>query len=196
MTRPAYRVEVFVTGREAASILGLGRETTHRLLRAGFAGAPVHAGGAGRAMLYRRSAVEELRDLPPVEPDALPEHGIVVGRLNPRSGRHIAGPWGMGFGLYLGLLTLRNQYGGTAPFVATLGGLVFAGGEIEGVDDPADRVPGDRRDRRVMLRLGEPGPWYGESCAFRWLRTPAGHPLLFWQCPLVPKMRHQRDPWP
>lgn len=176
-----------MSGRETAALLGLGRDTTARVLASGLAGEPVVT---STAKLFERSRVEELRVRPEVTVAhvrrACPE-GILVGRLDPRR----TGPEGPWRAAWVGQAMIRilAQSLGRFPLVVTVGSFVLSCHDIVGCS--ATNPPGAGKGGYMQLDLREPGDW-SRHFEERLLVTPPGHPLLFWACRAMPPIRRTR----
>jgi hypothetical protein len=176
---------MLVTGRKAARMLDLGRETASRVLAAGLAGEPVETPAAH---LYDADRVAALRARPVVD-DTTPlpaacANGVLVARIDPRvppgPPELARGPWRLSFGRWAALTVLINQHA-MMPLVMTVGGFVLGGADVVG----SAGAPEDRR--LTLLRTRPAGDWFA---AFdqHVLRTPPGFPLLFWRCRLCPPL--------
>ena len=112
--------------------------------------------------------------------------GLLVARLDPRR-TGPEGPWRASLitAACLGILARGDGAGsGGLPLVATVSGYVVSCHDVVGVEWARTRER-DRHASWATLRLTSPGDWHQELAATV-LRTPPGHPLLAWQCPLLP----------
>jgi len=184
---------MLISAREAADVLaplGLSRESTRRVLRAGLAG----VGQATKAsFLYEHERVVALCEWPLVDPgrlDAAVHGGVFVARLGAGLdvGQHASpdhwrnasrGPWRVSPWLRARMsITLERQ--SFVPLVATMGGFVVLGADITGgvLHPGGEATIGDQPGRTCTFTLAEPGAWFrgfeghrfptGPGAAWRW----------------------------
>ena len=163
-------------------MLGLGRETTARVLASGLAGAPVRTAAA---TLYDADRVAALRDRPEATVALVrrtsPE-GLPVARPDPRRAGP-EGPWRASLVTAACFAILAREHGGV-PLVATVRPYVLSCHDVVGVEWTRTAERG-RHASKATMRLTAARTWQ-EELAGTLLRTPPGHPLLAWQCPLLP----------
>jgi hypothetical protein len=182
------RPDGHVTTREAARILGIGREGAARVLASGLAGPPLRC---GRATLYPAGAIRALAARPEVDAPALhlafPD-GLLVGRLDPRRGNP-HGPWVVSPLRIVGLRWIAERNGPT-PMICTVNGFVLGAYEVVGHAWLPVRAP---RERRLTFDLRDPGPWSAVVLGRRFV-TPPGHALWTWRSEVLPQLpRWPRD---
>lgn len=170
---------MLISAREATYVLasiGLDREATRRVLRAGLAGPAQLVGGTH---VFDGQRVSALAARQPVATAGAPT--TFVARVSPRQGLDVTASfedqvaavrrgWPMS---RIGPIVLRHaiELDGPMPFVATVGGLVAMGADIVGVAFDSDRI--------AALDLRAPGPWF-DLFRERRLPTGPGHPWLLW----------------
>src|SRR5690349_572894 len=177
------RPDGHVTTREAAAILGTGREGAARVLASGLAGPSVRC---GRARLYAAESVRALAARPEVEAGALHEafpQGLLVGRLDPRRSDP-KGPWVVSPLRVVGLEWMAPQ-DGPRPLICTVNGVVLSAHEIAA----HAWLPYAPRSKRPRLTFGlrAAGAWSSAVLGHR-LATPPGHALWTWDAPVLPQM--------
>ena len=177
------RPDGHVTTREAATILGTGREGAARVLASGLAGPSVRC---GRARLYAAESVRALKARPEVEADTLHDAfpaGLLVGRLDPRRSDP-SGPWVVSPLRVVGLTWIAEQDGPT-PLICTVNGFVLSAHEITAHTwlpyVPRCKLP------RLTFGLRAAGAWNAAVEGHR-LTTPPGHALWTWRSPVLPQI--------
>ena len=176
-----------MTTREAARILGTGREGAARVLASGLAGPALRC---GRATLYPADTVRDLAARPAVDATALHHtfpDGLLVGRIDPRRGDP-HGPWVVSPLRMVGLGWMAGRQGRT-PLICTVQGFVLGAYEVTGHTWLPVRAP---RERRVILDLADAGPW-GASVLGRRLVTPPGHAVWTWRSDVLPYVTGRED---
>lgn len=177
------RPDGHVTTREAAAILGTGREGAARVLASGLAGPPVHC---GRARMYPAESIRALAGRPEVDAsalhDAFPE-GLLVGRIDPRRSAP-GGPWVVSPLRVVGLRWMTEQDGPT-PLVCTVHGFVLSAHEVTGHTWWPLETRGD--NPRLTFDLAAAGSWSSAVLGHRFT-TPPGHALWTWGAQILPQM--------
>jgi hypothetical protein len=184
---------MLISAREAADLLaplGIGRESTRRVLAFGLAG-PAHETRSAR--LYDRDRVAALLGWPPVDLTGLDETvraGVFVARL----GNHVGtlaeaarGPWRISPWLRT-RISMTQERQGFVPLVATIGGFVVLGADITGgvLHAPGAATIGRQPGRTCTFTLTEPRtqprPWFDDFEGHR-LPTGPGAAWRWWQPP-------------
>lgn len=160
-----------LSSRDVGRLLGLGRDATERVLRAGLAGEPAVR---GRTHLYDRATVEALAARPVVDEQTdLPKAcaaGLLVARIDPRKDMASAPRLAAGRAAVLSMMLATH---GRVPVVTTVAGFVLRGADL------------------TDAGLVAPGEWF-EAFRERRVRTGPGEPWLLWRCDWCPPIPRDR----
>ena len=179
LARFTYRPGMYISGREAATILarvGLSREGSRGALAGGLAGDPIRLKGS---LLYEEQRVRELAARPHTKLSDLSAHcrrGTFVARLNPLAPPPIGpgwyvSPWARAW-IHHAISTV-----GYYPFVATISGYVVEGAEIIGAHPHLSGT-----HVRTSFTTRSAGEWFHALEGSRF-RTGPGGPWLIWRAP-------------